>query len=157
MKTQYKTVKDIYGPIVVVEGVENAKYEELVDIELPDGSIRKGRVLETSKNLVLVQMFEETRGLERERAKATFLGRTLEIGLSEDILGRVLKGDGTPRDGHPAIVPEMTVNINGNPVNPFSRDFPNDFIETGISSIDTLNTLVRGQKLPIFSGSGLPH
>lgn len=157
MKTQHKTVAEIYGPIVVVTKVPDAKYQEMVEIELPDGSRRRGRVLEAAEDRALVQMFEETRGLEVTGASATFLGRPLQVGLSGDMVGRVFKGDGSPRDQKPAIIPETTRDINGAPINPFSRDYPNDFIETGISSIDVLNTLVRGQKLPIFSGAGLPH
>src|SRR3989338_11425799 len=149
MKTQHKTVAEIYGPIVVGTKVPDAKKKEMVEIDCPGGPRRRGRVLEAAEDRALVQMFEETRGLEVTGASATFLGRPLQVGLSGDMVGRVFKGDGSPRDQKPAIIPETTRDINGAPINPFSRDYPNDFIETGISSIDVLNTLVRGQKLPI--------
>ena len=157
MLKQYKTVNEIAGPLVIVENVTGVKYEELVEIELSDGSRRKGRVLEISDKRAVVQMFEETQGLEIEGAKATFLGRTMEVGVSQDMLGRIFDGAGRPKDGLPEIIAEKKLDINGAPINPFARDFPNDFIQTGISTIDGLTTLVRGQKLPIFSGAGLPH
>jgi len=157
MLKQYKTIKEISGPLLIVEGVKDVKYEEMVEVELSDGSRRRGRVLEISKDKAVVQMFEESRGLEVDGAKATFLGKTMEIGVSKDILGRVFDGAGRPKDGLPEIIAEKKLDINGAPLNPFARDYPNDFIQTGISTIDGLNTLVRGQKLPIFSASGLPH
>lgn len=157
MLKQYKTIKEISGPLLVVEGISGVKYEEMVEIELSDGSKRKGRVLEISENKAVVQMFEEAQGLEVEGSKATFLGKTMEIGVSKDMLGRIFNGAGNPKDGLPEIIAEKKLDINGAPLNPYSRDFPNDFIQTGISTIDGLNTLVRGQKLPIFSASGLPH
>lgn len=157
MLKQYKTVKEIAGPLVIVENVKDVKYEELVEVELSDGSRRKGRVLEITDKQAVVQMFEETQGLEVEGAKATFLGKTMEVGVSKDMLGRIFDGAGRPKDKQPEIIPEKKLDINGAPINPVARDFPNDFIQTGISTIDALTTLVRGQKLPIFSGSGLPH
>ena len=157
MQKQYKTIKEVAGPLLIVEGIADVKYEELVDIELSSGEKRRGRVLEISDQIAVVQMFEETRGINLESAKATFLGKTMDIGLSSDMLGRVFDGAGQPKDGGPEIIPEKRVDINGAPINPFARDFPNDFIQTGISTIDGMNTLVRGQKLPIFSGAGLPH
>lgn len=157
MLKQYKTIKEISGPLLVVEGISGVKYEEMVEIELSDGSKRKGRVLEISEDKAVVQMFEEAQGLEVEGSKATFLGKTMEIGVSKDMLGRIFNGAGKPKDGLPEIIAEKKLDINGAPLNPYSRDFPNDFIQTGISTIDGLNTLVRGQKLPIFSASGLPH
>jgi len=157
MLKQYKTIKEISGPLLVVEGVEGVKYEEMVEVELSDGSRRRGRVLEISKDKAVVQMFEESRGLEIDGAKATFLGKTMEIGVSKDMLGRIFDGAGKPKDGLPEIIAEKKLDINGAPLNPYSRDYPDDFIQTGISTIDGLNTLVRGQKLPIFSASGLPH
>ncbi len=157
MEKQYKTIKEAAGPIVVVDKVKDVKYEELVDIELDDGSIRRGRVLEITDKHALVQMFEDARDLNLETAKATFLGKTMEIGVSPDMLGRVFSGAGTPKDGGPEIIPEKNLDINGAPINPYSRDFPTDFIQTGVSAIDGMNTLVRGQKLPVFSGAGLPH
>ncbi len=157
MLKEYKTIKEIAGPLLIVEGISDVKYEEMVEVELPSGEKRRGRVLEISDKQAVVQMFEETRGLEIEKSKAKFLGKTMEIGVSHDMLGRVFSGAGEPRDGEPKIIPEKKLDINGSPINPYSRDYPNDFIQTGISTIDGLNTLVRGQKLPIFSGSGLPH
>lgn len=157
MLKQYKTIKEVAGPLLIVEGVKGVKYEEMVEVELADGSRRRGRVLEISDDKAVVQMFEDTRGIEIDNAKATFLGKTMEIGVSEDMMGRVFDGAGNPKDGQPAVIPEKKLDINGAPINPYARDFPNDFIQTGISTIDGLNTLVRGQKLPIFSGSGLPH
>lgn len=157
MSTHYKTIKEIAGPLVVVDQVKNVKYEELVEVELPDGSRRRGRVLEIDGDKAVVQMFEPTQGVDVDGASVTFLGKTMQVGLSPDMLGRVFDGAGVPKDGLPEIVPEKMLDINGAPINPFTREFPSDFIQTGISTIDGLNTLVRGQKLPIFSGSGLPH
>lgn len=157
MLKQYKTIKEIAGPLVIVEGVTGVKYEEMVEVELQDGSRRRGRVLEISDKKAVVQMFEDSQGLEVKNSKATFLGKTMEIGVSKDMLGRVFDGGGKAKDSLPEIIAEKKLNINGAPLNPYSRDFPNDFIQTGVSTIDGLNTLVRGQKLPIFSGSGLPH
>ncbi len=157
MQKEYKTLKSIAGPLILVEGVEGIKYEELVEVITPEGEKRMGKVLEANKDTALVQMFESPQGLKTEETKAKFLGKPLEIGVSEDMLGRVFSGSGKPIDGGPDIIPEKKLNINGAPINPYSRDFPNDFIQTGISSIDCLTTLVRGQKLPIFSGAGLPH
>ncbi len=157
MLKEYKTLKKISGPLLIVEAIENVKYEEMVEIELPNGEKRRGRVLEVTDKKAVVQMFEDNRGLQLAGCKAKFLGKTMEIGVSLEMLGRVFSGAGEPRDGGPKIIPEKKLDINGNPINPFARDFPNDFIQTGISTIDGMNTLVRGQKLPIFSGAGLPH
>lgn len=157
MQKEYKTVKSISGPLVLVTGVSGIKYEELVEITTDTGEVRLGKVLEANKDMALVQMFESTRGVGTEGSKARFLGKTLQIGVSEDMLGRVFSGGGKPIDGGPEIIPEAQLDINGAPLNPYSRDYPNDFIQTGISTIDCLNTLVRGQKLPVFSGAGLPH
>lgn len=157
MIKRYKTISEVAGPLVIVDAVKNVSYEELVEIELSDGSRRRGRVLEVSDKRAVVQMFEDTRGLEMKGAKAMFLGTTMKVGVSRDMLGRVFDGAGRPKDGLPEILPEKLLDINGAPINPYSRDYPNDFIQTGISTIDGLNTLVRGQKLPIFSSAGLPH
>ncbi len=157
MQKEYKTLKSIAGPLILVEGVEGVKYEELVEMTTPDGSKRMGKVLEIHGDKALVQMFESTQGVTTEGTKAKFLGKPLEIGVSQDMLGRIFSGSGSPLDDGPEIIPEKKLNISGAPINPYSRDFPNDFIQTGISTIDCLNTLVRGQKLPIFSGAGLPH
>ncbi|MDD5749782.1 MAG: V-type ATP synthase subunit B [Patescibacteria group bacterium] len=157
MQKEYKTIKGVAGPLLIVEGVEGVKYEELVDVVLPDESVRRGRVLEVSQDKAVVQMFEDTRGISLKDSRARFLGRVMELPVSTDMLGRVFDGAGNPKDKGSQIIPEKKLNINGYPINPFSRDFPNDFIQTGISTIDGLNTLVRGQKLPIFSGAGLPH
>lgn len=157
MSTAYKTVTDIAGPLLMVEGVEGVTYDELCEIEMTDGSKRLGKVLESRKGMAVVQLFESAQGATTEGTKVRFLGRTFELPVSEDMLGRIFNGSGNPIDGGPAIVPEKKLDINGNPINPASREFPEDFIQTGISTIDVLNTLVRGQKLPIFSGAGLPH
>jgi len=155
----YKTISDVAGPLLIVELPADAqiKYEELVNIELYDGSVKRGRVLEITENRAIVQMFEETKGLNMGSSKATFLGKTMHLGLSTDMLGRIFNGAARAIDNGPEIIPEASLDINGAPINPFARDYPNDFIQTGISTIDGLNTLVRGQKLPIFSGAGLPH
>ena len=153
----YKTLKEAAGPLLIVDKVADVKYEELVDVELADGTIKRGRVLELDGDIAVVQMFEDMSGINLATAKATFLGRGMEIGVSEDMLGRVFDGAGRPVDNAGDILPEKKLDINGAPINPYARDYPNDFIQTGISTIDGLNTLVRGQKLPIFSGAGLPH
>lgn len=157
MKKQYKTIKEISGPLLIVEGIEDVKYEEIVEIKLANGEKRRGRVLEISTDKAVVQMFEATEGINMETAVATFSGRPMQIDVSADMLGRIFDGAGAPKDGVPKIIAEKKMDINGNPLNPYMRDYPNDFIQTGISTIDGMNTLVRGQKLPIFSGAGLPH
>lgn len=157
MSTIYKTVRSVVGPLIFIEEVEGIKYDELCELTLSDGSMRLGKVLEAREGLAVVQLFESTQGFKTEGAKARFLGRSFELGVSEDMLGRIFSGSGRPLDGGPDVIPEEKRDINGSPINPASREFPDDFIQTGISSIDVLNTLVRGQKLPIFSGAGLPH
>ncbi|MFH1029700.1 MAG: V-type ATP synthase subunit B [bacterium] len=157
MKKQYQTIKEISGPLLIVEGIEDVKYEEIVEIELANGEKRRGRVLEISTDKAVVQMFEGTQGINLETAKATFSGKPMRIDVSKDMLGRIFDGAGIPKDDMPKIIAEKKMDINGNPLNPYIRDYPNDFIQTGISTIDGMNTLVRGQKLPIFSGAGLPH
>jgi len=157
MLKEYQTVSSIYGPLMLVEMVDQAKYGHIVDVELGDGSVRHGQVLQVENDKVLLQVFEGTDGIDVEQSTVRFLGRPLELALSPDILGRVFSGLGEPKDGGPAIIPETKADINGNPINPSARDYPNEFIQTGISTIDGLNPLVRGQKLPIFSGAGLPH
>ncbi len=157
MYKEYKTIKEVVGPLMLVEGVEGVKYDELVEILQEDGSIRRGKVLEVRDDKAVVQLFENTQGLKISSSRARFLGHSQTLDVSEDMLGRVFDGMGKPRDGGAAIIPEMRLSINGSPINPASRDYPNEFIQTGISAIDGLNTLVRGQKLPVFSMSGLPH
>ncbi len=157
MLKEYQTITNIYGPLILVEMVDNAKYGHVVEIELGDGTTRHGQILQVEKDKALVQVFEGTDGIDIEASTVRFLGRPLEFGLSPDILGRVFSGLGEPKDGGPKIIAEKNENINGSPINPFGRDYPNEFIQTGISTIDGLNPLVRGQKLPIFSGAGLPH
>ncbi|MFA5929605.1 MAG: V-type ATP synthase subunit B [Candidatus Micrarchaeia archaeon] len=154
---EYKTVTKIAGPLVFVEGVNDIGYGEIVEIQLPSGERKKGQVLDTQKGLAVVQVFGNTAGINLEDTTVKFLGETMQIGVSQDMLGRVFNGLGEPRDRGPAIIPEKRLDINGAPINPYARAEPRDFIQTGISTIDGLNTLVRGQKLPIFSGSGLPH
>jgi V/A-type H+/Na+-transporting ATPase subunit B len=157
MSKEYRTIKDIVGPLMLVEEVSGVAYGELVEVKLPGGEVRRGRVLEIREDKALIQVFEGTRGISAAKASIKFLGRGLEIGVSEEMLGRVFSGFGLPIDEGPEIIPEQRLSIYGNPINPYARDYPNEFIQTGVSTIDALNTLVRGQKLPIFSGSGLPH
>lgn len=157
MNKEYKTIKEVVGPLMLVEGVEGVKYDELVEVTQEDGSVRRGKVLEVKDDKAVVQLFENTQGLKISTSKAKFLGRSLSLDLSEDMLGRVFDGMGNPRDGGAPAIPEKRMNVNGEPINPAARDYPDEFIQTGVSAIDGLNTLVRGQKLPIFSMSGLPH
>ena len=157
MKKDYKTIKEVVGPLMMVDCVENVKYDELVEIHEADGSIRMGKVLEAKGNTALVQLFEGAHGLQISDSKARFLGHSLELTVSPDMIGRIFDGVGKPKDGGEPIISDVKLNINGSPLNPAARDYPAEFIQTGISAIDGLNTLVRGQKLPIFSGSGLPH
>ena len=157
MMKEYKTIKEVVGPLMLVEDVEGVKYNELVEIVQKDGSIRSGKVLEVNGDKALVQLFNASQGLQISTSKARFIGRSLELGVSEDMLGRVFDGMGKPRDGGTPIIVKKSLDINGEPINPAARDYPNEFIQTGISAIDGLNTLVRGQKLPVFSMSGLPH
>ena len=157
MIREYKTIEEVAGPIMLVRRVEGVKYDELGEIELPDGSVRRCRVLEVNGDNVLVQLFESSAGLNLAQSKVRFLGHGVELGVSPDMLGRVFSGMGEVIDGGPEIIPEKTLDINGTPINPAARNYPSEFIQTGISTIDGLNTLVRGQKLPIFSGSGMPH
>lgn len=157
MLKEYRTVTEVVGPLMVVEGVEGVKYDELVEIELHTGEKRRGKVLEINGSKAMVQIFEGSSGINLKGTKAKFLGRPLELGVSEDMLGRVFDGMGRSNDNGPDIIPEKRVDINGEAINPMARDFPSEFIQTGVSAIDGLNTLVRGQKLPVFSASGLPH
>ena len=157
MNKEYKTIKEIVGPLMLVEGVDGVKYDELVEVVQEDGRLRRGKVLEVRDDKAVVQLFENTQGLKISTSKARFLGRSLSLDLSEDMLGRVFDGMGNPRDGGAPIIPDKRMNVNGEPINPAARDYPDEFIQTGVSAIDGLNTLVRGQKLPIFSMSGLPH
>lgn len=151
------TVRDIVGPLMLVEDVEGVTYGELVELEYPDGTTSLGNVLEVNGDVALVQAFQGTQGSNPASTKVRFLGHGLTLGVSRDMLGRVFDGLGRPRDEGPEIIPDKRLSINGMAINPTARDFPDDFIQTGVSSIDGLNPLVRGQKLPIFSGSGLPH
>lgn len=157
MLKEYRTISEVVGPLMLVEGVSGVKYDELVEIVQQSGEMRRGKVLEINGDKALVQLFESSQGLKIASSKARFLGRSIELSVSYDMLGRVFDGMGEPMDGGPAIIPEKRMDINGAPINPASRDYPEEFIQTGISAIDGLNTLVRGQKLPVFSGSGLPH
>jgi V/A-type H+-transporting ATPase subunit B len=157
MKKWYNTIKEIAGPLVVVEKVPQVAFEEMVEIRDSKGQIRQGRVLEAGKDTAVVQLFTSTDGLDVESAEIAFLGETLKFGVSDSMLGRVFTGAGKVKDGGPEIIAEKYLDINGSPINPGMRQFPSEFIQTGISTIDGLNALVRGQKLPIFSGSGLPH
>jgi len=154
---EYLTIEEIAGPLVLIGEVEDVKYEELVELSMPDGEIRRGRVLECRGDKALVQLFESATGINIQQTRVRFLGKGLELGVSLDMLGRIFDGLGHPIDQGPEIIAEKRLNIAGHPINPYSRDYPLEFIQTGISAIDGLNTLVRGQKLPIFSGFGLPH
>ncbi|NMB16641.1 MAG: V-type ATP synthase subunit B, partial [Firmicutes bacterium] len=157
MLKEYMTIREVAGPLMLVEHVENVKFDELVEIVLSTGERRRGRVLEADGTDALIQLFEGSAGMNLQGSKVRFLGRTLELGVSLDMLGRIFDGMGRPKDDGPRIIPEKRLDINGTPMNPCARDYPSEFIQTGISAIDGLNTLVRGQKLPIFSGAGLPH
>lgn len=157
MPVEYTTITQISGPLVIVEKVQEVRFDELVEIESRSGELRRGRVLEASEGKALVQLFEGTSGLDVSASKVRFLGKVLEIPVSPDILGRIFDGAGNPIDGGPRLIPDKRLDINGSPINPFARAYPSEFIQTGISAIDCMNPLVRGQKLPIFSGSGLPH
>lgn len=157
MLKEYKTIVDVAGPLMLVEKVEGIKYGELTEIEMPGGDIRRGQVLEVDRDRALVQIFEGSTGLNIGTAKVRFLGKSIELPVSMDMLGRVFSGLGQPRDHGPKILPEKRLDINGFPINPCARDYPSEFIQTGVSAIDGMNTMVRGQKLPIFSSSGLPH
>ena len=157
MFKEYKTIREVVGPLMLVDGVEGVTYNELVEIVGKDGSLRRGKVLEIDKSRAVVQLFENSQGLQMSESRARFLGHAQELAVSRDMLGRVFDGMGNPRDGGEPVLPEKMMDINGEPINPAARDYPNEFIQTGISAIDGLNTLVRGQKLPVFSMSGLPH
>mgnify|MGYP003466608091 FL=1 len=157
MLKEYKTVTEVVGPLMVVEQIEGVKFDELVEIQMQNGEIRHGQVLEVSKDKAMVQIFEGPSGINIKETKVRFRGKPLSIAVSEDMVGRVFDGMGNPIDGGPEIIPEMNLDVNGQAINPVARDYPDEFIQTGISAIDHLNTLVRGQKLPVFSGSGLPH
>lgn len=157
MLKEYRTVREVVGPLMLVEKVTDANFEELVEIQLASGEIRRGRVLEINKDKALVQLFEGSTGLNLHDSRVRFLGRSIELGVAPDILGRVFDGMGRPKDKGAPIIPEMKLDIDGTPINPYTRNYPSEFIQTGVSAIDGLNTLVRGQKLPIFSASGLPH
>ncbi|MCX4312467.1 MAG: V-type ATP synthase subunit B [Clostridia bacterium] len=158
MRKEYRTIREVVGPLMLVEQVEGVKYNELVKIsQNGTDEQRLGRVLEVDGDKALVQLFAPSRGLKISEAKAAFTGKAIELKVSHDMLGRVFDGMGTPIDGGAEILPEKSLDINGSPINPVARDYPNEFIQTGVSAIDGLNTLVRGQKLPVFSASGLPH
>jgi V/A-type H+-transporting ATPase subunit B len=156
MPKEYRTITEIAGPLIFVEKTEWVGYGELVEVALSDGTRKRGQVLDSAKDIVVVQVFEGTAGIDRN-STVKFLGETIKLNVSRDMLGRILSGAGEPIDGGPPIVPEKRVEITGAAINPYSREHPAEFIQTGISTIDGLNTLVRGQKLPLFSGAGLPH
>ncbi len=157
MIREYQTISEIASPLMMVKNVEGVTYDELAEIELPNGEKRRCKVLEVDGDVAVVQLFESAQGINLAGSKVRFLGHPLQLGVSEDMLGRVFNGMGEPIDGGPAILPEKYEDINGLPMNPSARAYPAEFIQTGVSTIDGLNTLVRGQKLPIFSCSGLPH
>ncbi len=157
MPKEYRTISEASGPLILIKGVDGVAYNELGEIELKNGERRRCKVLEVNGSDVLAQLFESSIGINLAESKVRFLGKQMELAVSEDMLGRVFDGLGRPADGGPSILPDKRVDINGTPINPTARVYPQEFIETGISAIDGLNTLVRGQKLPIFSSSGLPH
>lgn len=157
MPVEYRTIEEVAGPLMLVRDVQNVTYNELGEIELESGEKRRCRVLEVDGSNALVQLFESSTGINLSNSKVRFLGRQMELGVSEDMLGRVFDGLGRPIDGGPEIIPDKRMDVNGLPINPVARSYPQEFIQTGVSAIDGLNTLVRGQKLPIFSASGLPH
>ncbi len=154
---EYKTITEIAGPLVVVSDVSGVGYSEIVEIMLPSGERRKGQVLDVGKGVAVVQVFGPTAGISTTQTTVRFLGETMRLGLTTEMLGRVFTGLGEPRDKGPRVIPKERVDISGLPINPYSREMPNEFIQTGVSTVDCMNTLVRGQKLPIFSGAGLPH
>jgi len=157
MIREYRTIEEVAGPLMLIKQIDGVKYDELGEIELDNGEIRRCRVLEVNGSNVLVQLFDNAAGLNLSTSKVRFSGHGVQLPVSQDMLGRVFNGMGEPIDDGPRIIPEKTLDINGTPINPAARMYPDEFIQTGISTIDGLNTLVRGQKLPIFSGSGLPH
>ncbi|MCQ9209720.1 V-type ATP synthase subunit B [Granulicatella seriolae] len=157
MLKEYRTISEVVGPLMIVEGVEGVKFDELVEIQMQDGEIRHGQVLEVENDKAMVQIFEGPSGINLRDSKVRFRGRPLSVNVSEDMVGRIFDGMGNAIDDGPDIIPEASLDVNGQAINPVSRDYPDEFIQTGISAIDHLNTLVRGQKLPVFSGSGLPH
>ena len=154
---EYTSVSEVAGPLMIVEKIKDVAFNEVVKIRTASGEERTGQVLEVFTDKAVVQVFEGTKGLDTKKTAARFIGETMKLGVSKDILGRVFDGTGNPIDNAPPIIPEDRRDINGNPINPYAREYPREFIQTGISTIDGLNTLVRGQKLPIFSGAGLPH
>ena len=154
---EYTTIKEISGPLLFVESVRGVGYGELARIKTPSGEERRGQVLEIGGGIAVVQVFEGTTGLDVGRTRIRFTGETVKLPVSNDMLGRIFDGSGRPIDGGPRIIPDDYLDVNGNPINPFAREYPREFIQTGISTIDGMNTLVRGQKLPLFSASGLPH
>ncbi|MGG5359023.1 MULTISPECIES: V-type ATP synthase subunit B [unclassified Enterococcus] len=157
MIKEYRTIGEVVGPLMAVGKVSGVKYEELIEVRMQNGEIRRGQVLEVHEDKAMVQIFEGTSGINLRDSAVRFLGHPLELGVSEDMIGRVFDGLGRPKDNGPELLPEKMLDINGEALNPVARDYPDEFIQTGISAIDHLNTLVRGQKLPVFSGSGLPH
>jgi len=157
MIKSYRNIREIVGPLMLVTDVSGIQYNELIEVELQDGTKRRGQVVEISKNNALIEVYEGTSGIVPNGSRVRFMGKPFTLDVSEDMIGRIFDGLGRPKDGEPPIIPEKRLDINGEAINPIARDYPNEFIQTGISSIDQLNTLVRGQKLPIFSEAGLPH
>ena len=157
MAIEYIGLKQIEGPLIVLEGAKDLSYEEMVDVTMQDGSRRHGRVLKMNEDAAIIQVFEGTQGMSLSNTKTIPQGKALKIGVSKEILGRTLNGSGRPIDGLGEVYPEKLIDVNGEPINPVARQYPKNFIQTGISAIDGLATLIRGQKLPIFSGNGLPH
>ncbi len=157
MIKEYTSVRDVIGPLIIVDGVQGVSYGEIVQIRTPDDEHRIGQVLEVREQAAVVQVFQGTTGIDTQRTRVRFTAETMKIGVSTEMLGRIFSGLGEPLDGQPEIISEKRIDVNGSPINPYRRSYPREFIQTGISTIDAMNTLVRGQKLPIFSGSGMPH
>ena len=157
MIKEYTSVTNVIGPLIIVEDIENVAYGEMVQIKTPRGDERLGQVLEIEKDKAIIQVFQGTTGIDTDKTKIRFTGETMKLNVSHEMLGRGFNGLGKPIDNQPEIIPEKRIDVNGTPINPYNREYPAEFIQTGISSIDMMNTLVRGQKLPIFSGAGLPH
>ncbi|HPK23384.1 MAG TPA: hypothetical protein PK842_11410, partial [Smithella sp.] len=157
MEIEYTNLSGISGPLIFVDGIKGVGYGDIVEIRDASGDLRIGQTLEVDEQRAVVQVFEGTSGLSVKETRVTFVGRALEIPVDREMLGRVFDGLGRPVDGAPQVITDRMMNVNGLPINPWSREYPRDFIQTGISAIDGMNTLIRGQKLPIFSGSGMPH
>merc|ERR1719471_174299 len=156
-RLEYRTISGVNGPLVILDHVKFPKYAEIVNLTLPNGDLRQGQVLEIEGDKAVVQVFEGTAGIDAKATQCEFTGDVMRMSVSEDMLGRIFNGSGQPQDGGPPVLPEQVLDIGGQPINPSQRDYPEEMIETGISAIDTMMSVARGQKIPLFSGAGLPH